>query len=404
MFLSELIPVSDAKKTIYNCLKEPVIEEIDLENAFKRVNARKVHSNLNSPPFDRSAMDGYAILAENTFGHSANNPIQLKLVDSIRAGEKSKVELKNGEAIRIATGAPLPAGANAVVMEEYTCLDGNLLDVETAVFPGENVSSACEDFRKGDLVLDNGKLLNPPELSIVASAGFNQATVFKKPRIGVIITGSELVMPKNDLQGAEVINSNHFTLKSMVESCLAVPEMFHAVDDASLVKDMFTNLLKDYDALITTGGTAISKGDVVVDVAHEMGEVLIHGVSIRPGKPFAFAQIQGKPVFMLSGFPVAAMVQFDVFVRDALLKMQGLHVKPLKIQKKASKKMPSSLGRTDYVRAKIEGEMVHPLKIKGSGIIRSMVESDSYIIIPENQEGIFEGEDCVVLPYQSLKA
>ncbi len=139
-------------------------------------------------------------------------------------------------------------------------------------------------------------------------------------------------------------------------------------------------------------------------MAHEMGEVLIHGVSITPGKSFAFAQIQGKPVFMLSGFPVAAMVQFDVFVRDALLKMQGLHVKPLKIQKKASKKMPSSLGRTDYVRAKIEGEMVHPLKIKGSGIIRSMVESDSYIIIPENQEGIFEGEDCVVLPYQSLKA
>lgn len=404
MFLSEFIPVEDAKNIISRCLRESLTEEIDLESAYRRVNAREVHSTLNSPPFDRSAMDGYAVLAEDTFGHSVNNPTQLTVVDGIGAGEESKLELKPGEAIRIATGAPLPAGANAVVMEEYTYLNGDLLDVETSLVPGENVSPAAEDFHKGDLVLDKCKLLNAPELSIVASGGFDRVTVFRKPKIGVIITGSELVMPKKELQGAEVINSNHFTMKSMVESCLAVPEMFHAIDDAGLVKDMFSNLLKDYDALITTGGTAISKGDVVVDVASELGEVLIHGVSIRPGKPFAFAKIQGKPVFMLSGFPVAAMVQFDVLVREALLKMQGLQMDPLMVHKKAARKMPSTLGRTDYIRARIEGDMVRPLKIKGSGIIRSMVESDSYIIIPENQEGIFEGEDCVVLPYQSLKA
>ena len=404
MFLSKFIPVEDAKKIISGCLREPSTEEVNLEGAYRRVNALDVYSYLDSPPFDRSAMDGYAVLAEDTFGHSANNPTQLKVVDGIGAGEESKVKLKEGEAIRIATGAPLPAGANAVVMEEYTYIDGEILQVETSVVPGENVSPAREDFGKGDLVLDKGKLLNPPELSIVASAGRDNATVFKKPKIGVIITGSELVMPKNELEGAEVINSNHFTIKSMVESCLAVPEMFHSIDDADLVKNMFKSILKDHDALITTGGTAISKGDVVVDVARELGDLLIHGVSIRPGKPFAFAQIQGKPVFMLSGFPVAAMVQFDVFVREALLKMQGLHMEPLLIHKKAARKIPSTLGRTDYIRARIEGEKVLPLKIKGSGIIRSMVESDSYIIIPENKEGINNGEDCLVLPYQSLKA
>jgi len=403
MFISKLMPTPDAKQIILECLNSPEIEEISLENAYQRVIAQEIISTLNSPPFDRSAMDGFALKAEETFGHSETNPVELKIVDRIGAGQKSKLKIENGESIKIATGAPIPNGANAVVMEEYTQEEENSLTVETSVVPGENVSPAGEDFHTGDKVIHQGRILNPAELGVVASAGFDHVNVYKKPRVAVIITGSELVMPRNNLEGAEVINSNHFTIKAMVESCQAIPEMFHSIDDAELVKNLFTTLLKDYDALITTGGTAISKGDVVVDVADELGEVLIHGVSLRPGKPFGFGEIQGKPVFMLSGFPVAAMVQFDVFVRDALLKMQGLDMKPLIITKKAVRNIPSTLGRTDYIRAKIEGDMVRPLKIKGSGIIRSMVESDSYIIIPENQEGIAEGEECNVLPYQSLK-
>lgn len=404
MFLSKLMPMDDAQKIINTCLKTTEIEEIPLEEAYQRVNAQEIISTLNSPPFHRSAMDGYAIQAEDSFGHSPTNPFQLKVVDHIGAGQKSDLKLTSGEAITIATGAPIPAGANAVVMTEYTHEERDIIIVETSLAPGENVSPAGEDFNKGDIVLEKGKLLGPAELAIIASAGFDRVSVYKKPRIAVLITGSELVMPKKELEGAEVINSNHFTIKSMVESCLAVPEMFHSIDNADLVEELFEKLLKEYDALITTGGTAISKGDVVVDVAQKLGEVPVHGVSLRPGKPFGFAQVQRKPVFMLSGFPVAAMVQFDVFARDALLKMQGLQRNPLLVHKKAARKIPSTLGRTDYIRARIEGEMVRPLKIKGSGIIRSMVESDSYIIIPENLEGIEEGDQCQILPYHSLKA
>lgn len=404
MFLSQFTTPDDAKKIITDSLKTSAVEEIPLEKAYQRVIAQEIISNLNSPPFDRSAMDGYAILAEDSFSHSEANPFHLKVVDRIGAGEKSNLKLKSGEAIKIATGAPIPAGANAVVMEEYTHEEDDTLEVLTSVVPGENVSPAGEDFNKGDLVLKKGKLLGPAELAIIASAGFSKVKIFKKPKIAVLITGSELVMPKNILEGAEVINSNHFTIKSMVESCLAIPKMLHSIDSAELVEEIFEKLLDEYDALITTGGTAISKGDVVVDVAEKLGDVPIHGVSLRPGKPFGFAQIHGKPVFMLSGFPVAAMVQFDVFVRQALFKMQGLTFKPLLVQKKATRKIPSTLGRTDYIRAKIEGQMVRPLKIKGSGIIKSMVESDSYIIIPENLEGIEKGAECEVLPYHSLKA
>ncbi len=404
MFLSKLMPMDDAQKIINTFTESTEVEEISLEEAYQRVNAQEVISTLNSPPFDRSAMDGYALLAEDSFGHSETNPFQLKVVDRIGAGQKSDLKLKSGEAIKISTGAPIPSGANAVVMEEYTHEDGDIIHVETSLTPGENVSPAGEDFNKGDTVLEKGKLLEPAELAIIASAGFDHVSVYKKPRIAVLITGSELVMPKKDLEGAEVINSNHYTIKSMVESCLAVPEMFHSIDDAQLVEELFNELLKEYDALITTGGTAISKGDVVVDVAQKLGEVHVHGVSLRPGKPFGFAQVQGKPVFMLSGFPVAAMVQFDVFARDALLKMQGFKRNPVLVHKKAARKIASTLGRTDYIRARMEGEMARPLKIKGSGIIRSMVESDSYIIIPENLEGIEEGDQCQILPYHSLKA
>ncbi|MGZ4857261.1 MAG: molybdopterin molybdotransferase MoeA [Methanobacteriaceae archaeon] len=399
MFLSKLIPVPDAKKIIMKSMKTTNVELINLDEGYRRVSAQDVISVLNSPNFDRSAMDGFAIRAEDTFGHSQTNPVKLTIVDRIGAGELSTLELQKNESIKIATGAPIPLGSNSVVMEEYTQETNDLLLVEMSVTPGENVSPMGEDFKKDDVVLKTGKFLRPQELAIIASAGYDQITVYKKPKVAVITTGSELVRPKNELKRAEVINSNHYTVKSQVESSLAIPEMFHCTDNAKMIEELFINVLKDYDAIITTGGTAISKGDVVVDVASRLGEVLIHGVSMRPGKPFAFAQINKKPVFMLSGFPVAAMVQYDIFVRDALLKMQGLEKKSLIIEKKAAKKIPSTLGRTDYIRARMDGLQVWPLKIKGSGIIRSMVESDSYIIIPENLEGIAAGEKCEVLPY-----
>jgi molybdopterin molybdotransferase len=188
----------------------------------------------------------------------------------------------------------------------------------------------------------------------------------------------------------------------MVESALAIPTLVHCVDSHKLVENEFEKLIETHDALISTGGTAISKGDVVVDVTENIGKVLIHGVALRPGKPFGYGIIHEKPIFMLSGYPVAAIVQADVFVRNSLYKMQGIENEPQIIPKIASRKIPSSLGRTDYIRAKTELNMVRPLKIKGSGIIRSMVESNAYIIIEENVEGIGEGEECNVLPYDSL--
>ena len=403
MFISELIPVKKALDIIKRSLKPTDVEEVPLEDAYRRVLAEDVKSLLSSPPFERSAMDGYAIRAEDTFGFSESNPAHLKIVDRIGAGQMSNVVVQSGEAVKIATGAPIPSGANAVVMEEYTVEDGDKLQVEMSLPPGENVSPLGEDLKKGNKVLESGQILRPQDLAIIASSGYDSVKVFKKPKIGVIITGSELVSPRSELNGAEIINSNHYTVKALVESTLAIPTLTHCVDNGELVEEAVLQMLETHDAVITTGGTAISKGDVVVDVADKLGDVLIHGVAVRPGKPFGFGKIQCKPVFMLSGYPVATMVQFDVFVRQALEMIQGIHREFPVVTLKAGRKIPSSLGRTDYIRAKTHAETVSPLKISGSGIIRSMVESDSYVLIEENLEGLEEGEGCKVVMYDSLR-
>lgn len=403
MFLSSLMPLENALNIIE--AKEIVtsIEEVSIGDAYNRVLAEDITSLLNSPAFDNSAMDGYAVKAENTFGASQTNPAHLKIVDRIGAGQASHVSLKSGEAVKIATGAPIPEGANSVVMEEYTLENGDDLQVEYSLTPSENVSPKAEDFKIGDIILKSGKLLRPQDIGIISSSGHEKIKVFKKPKIGVITTGNELVMSLSEIKEAKIINSNYYTLKALVKSSLAVPQVTHCTDEADKVSSQIEKFLKSCDAIITTGGTAISKGDVVVDVIGELGEVLIHGVAIKPGKPFGFGIIDGTPIFMLSGYPVASMVQFDIFARDFILKMQNIHRKLPLIKKIASRKIPSTLGRTEYIRAKTDGNMVYPLKIRGSGVIRSMVESDSYILIDENNEGIAEGEECDVLLYDSMK-
>jgi molybdopterin molybdotransferase len=403
MFLSKLVTVEQALKTIEDTLKLIDTEIISLEDAHKRVLSEDIKSKLDSPPFSRSAMDGYAVKAQDTFNSSPNNPNKLTVVDQIGAGSMSQSVVEEGKAVKIATGAPIPQGADAVVMDEYVQEQGDELQVESPLTPGENVSFQGEDVKKGDLIIKKDKFLQPPDLAIIASGGYGEVTVYRKPRIAVLVTGSELVMPSPNIKGAEVVNSNHYTLKALVESSLAVPTLSHVEDNAEKVKNEIERLLKTHDAIITTGGTAISEGDVVVEVVGELGEVLFHGVSMRPGKPFAFGKVKGKPVFMLSGYPVAAMVQYDVMVRKNLQMMQNINKTSGLVKKTTTRKVPSTLGRTDYIRARTDGDEVVPLNIKGSTIIRSMVDSDCYIVIEENLEGVGEGEECDVLLYDSLR-
>jgi molybdopterin molybdotransferase len=403
MFLSKLDSLTNATKLVSDNQKFTEIEEIPLSEAHKRVLAEDIMAFHDSPPFDKSAMDGFAVIAENTFGASQSSPKELKVIDAIGAGDFSQKSVGENEAIVIATGAPIPDGANAVIMKEYTTTDGDDLTIYSQVTPGENVSPKSEDIKKGEKILDKNTFIRYQEMGLIASAGYDTVKVFKKPKVKVIITGNELVEPtKEEIDNAKIINSNKFTIKAMIEDSGAVAEIGHAGDTFDEVKQAILEASKDFDVIMTTGGTAISKGDVVLDVVDDIGEILFHGVAMRPGKPAGAGIVNGKMIFTFSGQPVAAMSQFDVFARKYLFEMQGRSFDFHVVKRVSQLKIPSQLGRTDFIRAVSDDEHAKHVLNRGSGIIRSMVEANSYIIIDENDEGYQKDDIVDVVFFDSL--
>lgn len=403
MFLSKLESLKKSIKLVDDNQKYTETEEIPIADAHKRVLAEDIMAFHDSPPFDKSAMDGFAVIAENTFGASQSAPKKFKIIDAIGAGDFSSKTIGDNEAIVIATGAPIPDGANAVLMKEYTTTDGDDLTIYSQVTPGENVSPKSEDIEKGQKVLDKNTFIRYQEMGLIASAGYDTVKVFKKPKVKIIITGNELVEPtKEEIDKAKIINSNKFTIKAMVEDSGAVAEIAHAGDTFEEVKEAILKASEEYDVIITTGGTAISKGDVVLDVVDDIGDILFHGVAVRPGKPVGAGVINEKMIFTLSGQPVASMSQFDMIVRKYLFEMQGRFF-DFHVEKRISElKIPSQLGRTDFIRAVADDEHAKHVLNRGSGIIRSMVEANSYIIIDENDEGYQKNDIVNVVFFNSL--
>ena len=387
-FISNLIPLGDALAKIDENQKLMDTEKINLKDSQGRVLAHSISSYHNSPPFDKSAMDGYAVIAEDTFGASNNVIKELKIIDRIGAGDFSDKTLSNGEAIVIATGAPIPNGANAVLMKEFTYEDGDNLEIHSQVTPGENISPKAEDIAEGDELLGENVLIRPQEMGLIASAGHSEVEVYKKPRVKLLITGNELVEPSPELDKAKIINSNQFTIAALIRSAGAIVDIEHGADDFEAVKEAIDKATKDYDVVITTG--------------EELGQVLFHGVAMRPGKPVGAGIVNGTQVFMLSGQPVAAMGQFDIVARRYLFKMQGLDYSHKVINRVSKTKIPSSLGRTDYIRAVADDTGVHHVLNRGSGIIRSMVEANCYIIIDENHEGIEKGDEVDLIFFNDM--
>ena len=403
MFLSKLESLTNALKLINDHQKLMEIEEIPIGETHKRVLAEDVMAYHDSPPFDKSAMDGFALKGENTFGASQSAPKEFKVIDAIGAGDFSSKPVGENEAIVIATGAPILKGADAVIMKEYTTTDNDNLTIYSQVTPGENVSPKSEDIRKGEKILSKNTFIRYQEMGLIASAGYDTVKVFKKPKVLVIITGNELVEPtKEEIDKAKIINSNQFTIKAMIEDSGAIAEITHAGDTFDEVRSAVLDASEDYDVIMTTGGTAISKGDVVLDVVEDLGEILFHGVAIRPGKPAGAGIVNGKMVFTLSGQPVAAMSQFDMFARKYLFELQGRPFDFEIVKRVSQLKIPSQLGRTDFIRAVSDDEYARHVLNRGSGIIRSMVEANSYIIIDENDEG-YQKDDLVnVVFFNSL--
>ncbi|MEM1672393.1 MAG: molybdopterin molybdotransferase MoeA [Archaeoglobaceae archaeon] len=388
-----------ALEKIFKNLRVIGIEEVDIYNCAGRVLAEDVFASFDLPQFDRSAMDGYAVLAEDTFGASEANPILLKLIGEVRVGEAPTLEVKSGSAVRVFTGSAIPKGANAVVMLEFTKLSGDYVEVFRSVPPFKNVSRAGEDVKKGELVLKKGELLQPQDAGILASLGFKRVKVYKKPRVAVISTGNELVELGEKLEEAKIYNSNNpMICNAIKELGFEVVSLGIARDEAKQIENKLFEALK-FDMAIFTGGTSVGAHDLVPEVVAKHGEILFHGVAMKPGMPTAFGIVSGKPIFMLPGSPSACLLAFETFVVPALYRMMNVRVLERKGAIKKGilqSRVPSEIGVRSYVRVRWDSGKVYPVRISGSSILSSLVKANALLLVPENLEGYEAGEEVEV--------
>ncbi len=370
-------------------------EKIKFFDASCRVLAEDIYAKNDNPPFDRAAMDGYAVVANSTFYATPQNPISLR---------------KEADARKVMTGKPIPEGFDAVVMIEYVEEVGtDLIKISGAVVPGENVALRGEDIKNGDLILKQGRRLLPHDIGTLGAVGVTSISVYRSPGVGIISTGDEIVDPENlDNTGrAEgmICDINSFTLSSLVSEAGGSPTRCGIVqDEFEALKDAIKSY-SDFDMLMVSGGSSVGDKDFIASVVDELGEVLFHGVAVKPGGPVGFGLVDDTPLFILPGYPVAAIVAFELFARPALKIMQGMDVEiPYeKSDVKLLRKIPSQVGRLDFVRVKLEtvdGEIyADPLGTGGSGSIGRMSEADGFLLVDEPLEGIDEGSPVEVYRY-----
>ncbi|MCD6524771.1 MAG: molybdopterin molybdotransferase MoeA [Thermococcus sp.] len=390
-----LTPYREALELLLNDLDEiPEVEEVPLDDALGRVLAEDVVSPIDSPPFDRSAVDGYALRAEDTFQAREYSPVELRVIDEITAGGVSDATVEPGTAVKLMTGAKLPEGANAVLMQEMAEREGDLIRVLRPVAPGQNVAFAGEDVKKGEVILKKGQVLRPQDLALLKSVGFKTVRVKRRPRVGIIITGDELIeeFDEEALKAGKILESNSVMLKGLVERYFGEP-IFYGVlpDDEDVIKEVVDRAKTESDLVLVTGGSAF--GDR--DFAHRFVSLLFHGTTIKPGRPIGY----GEGVFVMSGYPAAVFAQFHLYVKHALAKLVGARNCEVRVRATLTDRVSSQLGRYEFVKVWYENGRAKPIKKRGSGLISSLVQSNGYVAIPENSEGYLEGEEVEVILY-----
>ncbi|MEM4575101.1 MAG: molybdopterin biosynthesis protein [Archaeoglobaceae archaeon] len=389
------------------CKLNREVEEVKILDATGRVLAEDVHAAVSVPPFDRATMDGYAVKAEDTFTADENSPVKLKLLGKIEAGDWPEVELKNGEAIEVSTGAVIPKGANAVVMVEFTREKEGFVEVFKPVSPGENLMFAGSDIMVGELILRRGTLLTHREIGLLAACGIEKVKVYKKPRVAVISTGNELIEPGEKLRPGKIYDVNSYALCSAVIENGGLAKRLGIVgDDEGVMRDAILKALESADIVITSGSTSAGFGDKIYRVLEEIGEVIVHGIAIKPGKPTVIAIKDGKPIFGLPGYPVSALTVFEVIVAPMIRNLVGLSDFENWIDARLAVKVFSEIGRREFLPVHLvlgkEGYSAYPVTGSYSGAITALAFSDGIIEIPENVLMLEENERVKVKLFSGI--
>ena len=373
-----------------------------------RILAEDIQSDIDLPDFPRSIMDGFAVRGSSTFGASEGNPAYLSVKGSVSMGESANISVGPGEAVRISTGGMLPAGADSIVMIEYAEeIDDNTIEVYRSVAPGQNMIEVGEDIRKNEIVLTGGGRLRPQETGMLAALGRQTVSVYKKPIIGIISTGDEIV-PINEIpQPGRIRDINTYTLSSLIQQTGALAVPYGIVEDdyeALLAKS--SQALTECDMVLVSGGSSVGVRDFTVDVISAMddSEILFHGISISPGKPTILAKVQNKAFWGLPGHVVSAMIVFARVVNPYIEHISGViddTEDDLRIAALLSRNISSAQGRVDYVRVRMfrkDGAIWAEPILGKSGLINTMVKANGLIEIGLNTEGLDRGSKVEVIP------
>jgi len=409
----KLLTLDEARRTIQLHFKPKPsnVEKIQLLEACSRVLAEDVTAKLNIPPFNRSTVDGYAVKAEDTFGAYENRPGWLKVCGVVNAGESSKMAVTHGMAVEIATGAPVPEGADAVVMKEYTRREDDDLYLCSAVAKDENVMKAGSDIRKNEVALLKGQLLGSREVGVLAALGLSKIKVYPLPRVAVLSTGAEITEPGRKLPSGRIYDINAYSLAAAVRESGGQPVYLGVFpDDETELRKTLERALESADMVITSGGVSVGPKDVMPSVVNSLGKpgVIVSGIAVKPGKPTTVASVDGKPVFSLPGHPASALLMFHLLVRPMVLLMAGRRVEcGLEVRAFAAVRMFPAKGRRTFVMVQLEwdsGRLVAvPVQTGSSGAITTLARADGFVEIAENTQFVEAGEEVDVLVFEGFE-
>lgn len=395
--------VSEVDRFLSESVKSLGTEEVSLLDCASRVLAVDVRAEVSIPPFERAAMDGYAVRGEDTFGASEYNPIELRLIGETLPGERFKGTLAPGEAVRIMTGAPVPTGADAVVMAEVCAESEERVELQAAVAPRKNVGAVGEDICAGDVVLRAGRVLRAQDVGLLASIGAASIPCVRRPRVRLLMTGDELLPPGSRPEGAKIVDSNSVMLCALVErdsgeiaSCEILP------DRPELIRAALER--SDCEVVLLSGGSSVGREDHAPRLVAELGSLDFHGVAMRPSSPSGIGRIGARWVFLLPGNPVSCLCAYDFFAGPTVRTLGGRSREwpHRRITLPLARKISSMVGRVDYVRVAIREGRVVPISTAGASILSSTVRAAGFVIVPREREGIPEGGTTEVLLYDDV--
>jgi molybdenum cofactor synthesis domain-containing protein len=403
-----LTRVDDALRTFFDAINWPSLktETVDVDEAFGRVLGQVAVSRQFIPSADRSVMDGYAVRSADTTKASEERPVVLEIVGESRTGEVSRVEIEPGQALTVATGGMIPRGADSVVMvEETRSLANRRMAIHRPSVPGQNISKKGEDVTPGAQVLSEGQRLRSQDLGILRALGFARVRVVRRPRIGIISTGNELVAAVGKRDIAKVVDLNRQILSAMSKELGTEPVDLGIVkDDEAAILRVLRKALRSCDVTVITAGSSVGKKDLVPVCINKLGKpgMVVHGIAMRPSLPTGLAVVNGKPVLSLPGFPVSAIIAFRVFGRPLIARLRGSEdpIEPV-VKAKLKERVSGPKGYRTFIRVKLsrtpEGLVAEPLKLQRSSVLMSMVEANGIVMIPEEIAGFDAGQQVDVI-------